>query len=419
MADKIDNDNDKSPLADAAKESSLTDFEKRALGLKKEGRLDEIADEIARLDKKAEDSEVKEEVIAPPVVATEEQAAKFKEVVSSLEDVKPIFSLPPKQLKEVQDGFAYLNEIRNNPELYATLKAQWEKADAYFKEKVKEDLIPKAKLPKNLISENVPVTETKSNVNTVKIEEAPVVAPKSVDVSKDVNKDKPNDKFTFVNDLGDNYTPSPVSQEKIVYPEEPHVSTGSAPTNNTLNLLDQCPHCGWNLRKEDRVEAELEDRRNFVQSILGNFRFKKKFSLFNNEYRVTFRALTSKECDMAFRQIVLDSQYDYKNNVAASTDFYWRNLQAYRLAMSLQCIDSDSYGSIDIPSLDEADIPGVSNDPLQIQSKMPPYLTYVLDSFLPLESTRAVIAHAYFEFQQICDKLQVMAESPNFWKAIE
>jgi hypothetical protein len=419
MADRIDNDNDKAPLADAAKESSLTEFEKKALGLKKEGRLDEIADEIARLDRKAEDSEAKGEVSVPLVEATPEQEATFKEVVASLEDVKPIFSLPAKQLKEVQDGFAYLNEIKNNPALYSSLKAQWEKADAYFKEKVKEDLIPKARLPKNLISEDAVLSETIGNADTVKIEEAPAVAPKSIDASKDVNKDKPNDKFTFVNDLGDNYSPPPASQEKIVYPEEPHVNTGSAAANNPLNLLDQCPHCGWNLRKEDHAEADMEDRRNFVQSILGNFRFKKKFSLFNNEYRVTFRALTSKECDMAFRQIVLDSQYDYKNNVAASTDFYWRNLQAYRLAMSLQCIDSDSYGSIDVPSLDEADIPGVSNDPLQIQSKMPPYLAYVLDSFLPLESTRAVIAHAYFEFQQICDKLQVMAESPNFWKAIE
>ena len=93
MADRIDNDNDKAPLADAAKESSLTDFEKKALGLKKEGRLDEIADEIARLDRKAEDSEAKGEVPAPLVEATPEQEAKFKEVVASLEDVKPINSL--------------------------------------------------------------------------------------------------------------------------------------------------------------------------------------------------------------------------------------------------------------------------------------------------------------------------------------
>lgn len=419
MADKLDNDNDKSPLADAAKESSLTEFEKKALGLKKEGRLGEIADEIARLDKKAEDKEVKNEIPVPTIEATPEQEAKFKEVVSSLEDIKPILSLPAKQLKEVQDGFAYLNEIRSNPELYSNLKSQWEKADAYFKEKVKEDLIPKANLPKELMSEDYASPEIIVNKEALKIEEVPVVATKSIDASKENNKDKPSEKFTFVNDLGDSYSPSPAKQEKVVYPEEPSVSKDSPPASSPINLLDQCPHCGWNLRKEDHAEADMEDRRNFVQSILGNFRFKKKFNLFNNEYRVTFRALTSKECDMAFRQIVLDSQYDYKNNVAASTDFYWRNLQAYRLAMSLQCIDSDSYGSIDIPSLDEADISGVSNDPLQIQSKLPPYLNYVLDSFLPLESTRAVIAHAYFEFQQICDKLQVMAESPNFWKAIE
>jgi hypothetical protein len=130
-----------------------------------------------------------------------------------------------------------------------------------------------------------------------------------------------------------------------------------------------------------------------------------------------FRALTSKESDMAFRQIVLDGQTDFQNRAIAGTDFYWRNLQAYRMTLSLESITSEDYGMLEVPTITEAVIPDFNGKDLQ--SKMVPYLNYVLDTFLPLESTRAVIGHAYFEFQALCDKLQVMAEAPNFWKAIE
>jgi hypothetical protein len=119
---------------------------------------------------------------------------------------------------------------------------------------------------------------------------------------------------------------------------------------------------------------------------------------------------------MAFRQIVLDGQKDFQDRALAGTDFYWRNLQAYRMVMSLESITSVEYGTLEIPTLAEAELDGVSGK--DAQARLIPFLNYVLDTFLPLESTRSVIGHAYFEFQSLCDKLQVMAESPNFWKAI-
>jgi hypothetical protein len=180
--------------------------------------------------------------------------------------------------------------------------------------------------------------------------------------------------------------------------------------------MPECPHCGWDLKKVDLVEVTELDKQDFVQSILGGTRHRKTYELFGGKFKVTFKALSTKESDIAYRQIVIDGQIDYNGRLMAGTDFYWRNLQAYRMVMSLESVESVSYGKVEIPSLADADIDGQSFK--NLQEKLVPFLNYVLDTHLPMEGIRAVIGHAYFEFQSLCDKLQVMAESPNFWRAI-
>ena len=86
------------------------------------------------------------------------------------------------------------------------------------------------------------------------------------------------------------------------------------------------------------------------------------------------------------------------------------------MVMSLESVESVSYGKVEIPSLADATIEDQSFK--NLQEKLIPFLNYVLDNHLPTEGIRAVIGHAYFEFQSLCDKLQVMAESSNFWRAI-
>ena len=109
-----------------------------------------------------------------------------------------------------------------------------------------------------------------------------------------------------------------------------------------------------------------------MQSILGGIRFKKVYSLFDDKYKITFRALTSKESDLAYRQIVIDGQKDFQGRALGGTDFYWRNLQAYRMAMSLERIESVQYGAIEIPTLEEAEIESFSGS--SMQDKMLPFL---------------------------------------------
>lgn len=406
-------DNEKDPpLADKPKVSSLTDFEIKALKLQKEGKGDEVQKEIER---RGLIKEAKEEEPPAQIGMTEEEMRSYEQIRQSISNPIPMDQVPPKYRAEIEEGISLLKSILDDKEKLEELRkvhmAAFEKSEG-------ASVIKKPVLPPELM---MPDAEDKSGDAPiiVKKEEAkpePVEAPAA---PQKTNVNNPADKLTFINDISSPAKEAmkpkeePVNQQQnFAYDPMPNPPD---PTQ-TISILDNCPHCGWDLKKTDLTEPSDDDKYDFVQSILGNIRFKKSYDMFNGKYKVVFRALTSKESDMAFRQIVLDGQKDFQDRALAGTDFYWRNLQAYRMVMSLESITSVEYGTLEIPTLAEAELDGVSGK--DAQARLIPFLNYVLDTFLPLESTRSVIGHAYFEFQSLCDKLQVMAESPNFWKAI-
>lgn len=205
-------------------------------------------------------------------------------------------------------------------------------------------------------------------------------------------------------------TPSPTATGPPVPP------TNAPPPEGAGGLLHpaECPHCGFDLKKADDTPITNEDKINFVQAILGGQRFKQERLLFGGRLKLTFRSLTSRETDMAFRQIVVDAQGDLKNRLVNDTPFYWRNLMTYRMLMSIEKVESDVSGVLEVPPIEE-----IETDPVEFPNTR---ISYAFDGLVeqicPTEQLRGVIGHAYNEFQAVCDKLQVMAEQPDFWKAI-
>lgn len=396
------------PLADKPKVSSLTDFEIRALKLQKEGKGEEVQKEI---ESKGLLKAQPAEAAKPDETASNEDMRAYESIVQTVNNPISMDQVPAKYRPQIEEGLALLKTIVEDKEQLAELRRIHNEA---FKKVEEKENIKKPVLPPELIIEQPPedksgdVSKTTPTVEAKAVKEEPKAQPAN------------QDKLMFINDID---TPSKESvKPKEEQPREQYQqSQGYEPMPNpepsqTISLLSNCQHCGWDLKKNDLTEPSDDDKYDFVQSILGNIRFKKSYDMFNGKYKVVFRALTSKESDMAFRQIVLDGQKDFQDKAIAGTDFYWRNLQAYRMVMSLESITSSEYGTLDVPTITDAQLEGVSGRDLQ--SKLIPFLNYVLDTFLPLESTRSVIGHAYFEFQALCDKLQVMAESPNFWQAI-
>jgi hypothetical protein len=404
-------DKDKDPpLADKPKLSSLTDFEIKALKLQKEGKLDELKQEIEVVTGKSADDTPAEEPERDTTKASVEEMRVYENLVQKVKNPVSLDKVPPRIRKEIEEGLSLLKEIVNDKERFEKYREMHN--NAFKKQKENDNPFKPPVLPDEL---KAPVSELKAkpsgDVSTKKAKEPEP----AVSVKKEETVDE---KISFINDINTDtaaaYRPAPepdYETEEMKY-NEPSLET----SRPTLDLITNCQHCGWDLKRNDLVTVSEDDKHDFVQSILGGIRFKKVYSLFDDKYKISFRSLTSKESDMAYRQIVIDGQKDFKGRALGGTDFYWRNLQAYRMVMSLESIESVQYGKIEIPSIEDADIEEFSGGSLQ--DKLIPFLNYVLDNYLPLESTRSVVGHAYFEFQSLCDKLQVMAESPTFWKAI-
>lgn len=175
-----------------------------------------------------------------------------------------------------------------------------------------------------------------------------------------------------------------------------------------------CPHCGWDTRNTDLTEVTDTDKIDFVQSILGGIRFKKTYNLFGDKLRITFRTLTTAESDMAYKQIIIDSQKDIRNRVIGDTSFYWKTLMAYRALMAVEKIES-AYNVVEVPPIME-----IESDPVEEpNTKVFALFDSLVEQVMPSEAIRNAIAHTYTEFNSLCEKLQSMAESKDFWNAIK
>lgn len=394
------------PLAGKPKPSSLTDFEIKALKLQKEGKLDELQKEIDSITSGRE-------VPAPEAVteiASEPDMATYNAILNKIRNPVSLDTVPPKQRKEIEKGLAFLKEIVEDKPRYEALKAKF--TEVFKKSKEKSNPFKAAVIPDDLkptLKEELPAALPSGDVSTTKEEEPTPPTPK-IEQTKE-------EKIAFINDIKTDAAEvrrtKAAKERPSIMPEDNTIEQSTRPM---FDLMPECPHCGWDLKKVDLTEATELDKQDFVQSILGGTRHRKTYELFGGKFKVTFKALTTKESDIAYRQIVIDGQMDYNSRILAGTDFYWRNLQAYRMVMSLESVESVSYGRVEIPSLADATIEDQSFK--NLQEKLIPFLNYVLDNHLPTEGIRAVIGHAYFEFQSLCDKLQVMAESSNFWRAI-
>lgn len=177
-----------------------------------------------------------------------------------------------------------------------------------------------------------------------------------------------------------------------------------------------CPHCGFDLKKDDPTEVTSDDKLAFVQAVLGQGRFRKTYDLLGGRLKVTFRSLLVSESNMAFRQVLVDAQADLKNRMVSDTPFYWRNLTTYRTILALESVDSDSTGVVEIPAIGDIE---VDADAFAFpDTKLVAVHDRIVEMAMPTEHLQSIVGHCYNEFQALCDKLTVMAEDPNFYKAI-
>jgi hypothetical protein len=149
------------------------------------------------------------------------------------------------------------------------------------------------------------------------------------------------------------------------------------------------------------VDISAEDKERFFKSILADKPYEEVVSLFDDQIKVRFRAMTVQENTDVVNQIVADR----KAGVAADNDAYFITVFTYRMGICLVAIDDNPYCSV----TKETFVPFTDND------------TYVLARCKNMRAWStarlAVFIDAFKKFESKLIKLTGEVQNPNFWKA--
>jgi hypothetical protein len=192
-------------------------------------------------------------------------------------------------------------------------------------------------------------------------------------------------------------TPVPVPQET------------SAPA-----ILPFCPRCGWDMLQKFEVVPTDRDKEDFLATILGGSRYRKRYELFGGKIVVTFRGLLAEENKLVYRQLILDQQ----NGKIATEAEWFTQMMDYRLACSIESIASNTGKVIAVtPELSEMPFTPDKDQPLA--TPLVDQLNYVNNTVLAQEVTRRLVGLHLRQFQRLLEALEAMALEPSFWTGIE
>ena len=170
-----------------------------------------------------------------------------------------------------------------------------------------------------------------------------------------------------------------------------------------------CPRCGWDMRLKFDVTPTERDKEDFLATLLGGTRFRKKYEIFGGRVVVTFRSVLAEENKLIYRQLV----YDQKNGVVTSEAEWFVQLMDYRLACALESI-ADKNGKI-VASIPELDQEKTTKDSTPLVDQ----LNMVNKDVLAQEATRRIVVTHLRQFQRLTEAIEAMALEPSFWTGIE
>lgn len=195
--------------------------------------------------------------------------------------------------------------------------------------------------------------------------------------------------------------------------EEPEQKTQFTPPPLPPITLPFCPRCGWDMRMKYDIEVTDQDKEAFVAILLGNSRFKKKYSFLNDKFIVTIRSLLADENLEIHRQLVVDHQ---AGELPGENEWFLRMFE-YRLACSIESVyDGTGKPLAVLPALADMEHTPPPDNPLETGLV---YLRkYVNTKVLAHEVTRRLVGQQFRRFQRLLESLEAMAVEPSFWEGI-
>lgn len=195
----------------------------------------------------------------------------------------------------------------------------------------------------------------------------------------------------------------PIRQPTFNEPPPQPAEPVATPDAGARDLTIYCAHCGWDQKQPDPTEPSNMDKRGFLQAVLGDGRFIKQYSLFDNKLIVVYRTLTAQESEHCW------SALQAANQTMTHNDIYQKIIE-YRLACGLESVTLAGGGTTTIPTLDEFLAEGV--DLLEIVER-------IRKEIIKYEPLWRVTGVTFTKFQRLVEKMEARAADPNFWKATE
>lgn len=166
------------------------------------------------------------------------------------------------------------------------------------------------------------------------------------------------------------------------------------------NPLEMDPLGNNTIKRPDPVVTDA-DKERFFKQFLKDEPYYEEVSLFDNQFKVTFKGLTIDDQNSFFNQINLDK----KNNADMSSLAYGTTMQFYRLAASLVDINGEPFAKdVVVTPEDTQNGVGLLKKKAALFDKLPTAKLYVLNN-------------AFSEFERKVEFLSREVFTPNFWKA--
>lgn len=194
---------------------------------------------------------------------------------------------------------------------------------------------------------------------------------------------------------------------------------------STVNRI--CSLCGWDQAMPVIPEPEHKDKLGFLQSILGQKVFSKRYSIFGGALKVTFRTLTIKEIDKLY-EAAFKAQ---KLGVIVTTADYYEYLNRLRLYLQISALSAKTSAlHIKLPEgltrETHPDVKSYWDEFLNKEGKKAesePLVNrvadYVVKEVLKTEQLQRTITHECNNFNRLVAKLEACVDNQDFWKETE
>lgn len=167
-----------------------------------------------------------------------------------------------------------------------------------------------------------------------------------------------------------------------------------------------CPKCGWDASLPYEVEVTDAAKNGWAVSLIGRKRFNWEVSLLGGRIQVVFRTLTAREGNMILQQLGNDQDAGELRNAQMLLE----RMQEYRYAMGTHVVYYDGVpAGPPLPdNIDDVKVDGGITAVRAITDRMN-------NKIVTDESLRRAVAAKYQQFQRLVEKLEVLADDPDFF----